>query len=173
MAKPPKAIRGKRDLPPVSRDPVFMRRALALSLANAGSDKGGPFGAVVVKDGRIIGEGANRVTTQRDPTAHAEIVALRDAAKRLKTHDLTGAVLYTSCEPCPMCLAAIMWARIGRMVYSCSRADAAKAGFDDDWFYRQVALPVDGRALKAKRMMTPQGRQAFRVWTANPNKVSY
>ena len=170
MAKKPKA---KRDLPAVSRDPAFMRRALALSLANAGSAKGGPFGAVVVKDGKIVGEGANRVTTQRDPTAHAEIVALRAAARRLKTHDLTGAVIYTSCEPCPMCLTAIMWARIGRMVYACSRADAAKAGFDDDWFYRQGALPVDGRALKAKRIMTPQGRRAFQVWTANPKKVSY
>ena len=170
MAKKPKA---KRDLPAVSRDPVFMRRALALSLANAGSAKGGPFGAVVVKDGKIVGEGANRVTPWHDPTAHAEIVALRAAAKRLKTHDLTGAAIYTSCEPCPMCLAAIMWARIDRMVYACSRKDAARAGFDDDWFYRQVALPVDGRELKAKRMMTPRGRKAFRVWLANPAKVSY
>ncbi len=170
MAAKPKT---KRAPPRASRDPAFMRRALALSLVNAGGDQGGPFGAVIVKDGKIVGEGANRVTPQCDPTAHAEIVALRAAARRLNTHDLTGAVIYTSCEPCPMCLAAIMWSRIGRMVYACSRADAAKAGFDDDWFYRQVALPVGKRALKAKRMMAPLGRRAFRVWAANPNKVSY
>ncbi|MGQ0677317.1 MAG: nucleoside deaminase [Rhodospirillales bacterium] len=170
MAEKTEARRGPR---PVSRDPLFMRRAVALSLHNAGSDRGGPFGAVVVKDGRIVGEGANRVTIQRDPTAHAEIVAIRAAAKRLKTHDLTGAVIYASCEPCPMCLTAILWARIDRMVYACSRADAGKAGFDDDWFYRQVALPVDRRALKSKRMMAQQARRAFRVWAANPVKVEY
>jgi tRNA(Arg) A34 adenosine deaminase TadA len=156
-----------------ARDAAFMRRAVALSLANAGSDKGGPFGAVVVKGGKNLGEGANQVTTRRDPTAHAEIVALRQAARRLKTHNLKGAVIYTSCEPCPMCLTAIMWARIGRMVYACSRADAAEAGFDDEWFYRQVRLPVGRRALKATRMLAPEGRRAFRVWAANPVKVEY
>jgi guanine deaminase len=170
MARP---TRGGRRPPAISRDPAFMRRAVALSVANAGGARGGPFGAVVVKDGRIVGEGANRVTPWRDPTAHAEIVAIRRAAKRLKTHDLSGATIYTSCEPCPMCLAAILWARISRMVYACSRADAARAGFDDDWFYRQVARPVGRRQLKARRLMGAEARRAFRVWAANPNKVEY
>jgi tRNA(Arg) A34 adenosine deaminase TadA len=170
MAEKP---RGARRPPGAGHDARLMRRAVALSVANAAGANGGPFGAVVVKDGRIVGEGANRVTPWRDPTAHAEIVAIRQAAKRLKTHDLSGATIYTSCEPCPMCLAAILWARIARMVYACSRADAARAGFDDDWFYRQVALPVGRRQLKAKRLMAAEARRAFRVWAANPNKVEY
>jgi len=170
MASKPRAGRRPSAAP---RDAAFMRRAVALSVANAGGARGGPFGAVVVKGGRIVGEGANRVTPWRDPTAHAEIVAIRRAAKRLRTHDLSDTVIYTSCEPCPMCLAAILWARIPRMVYACSRADAAGAGFDDDWFYRQVALPLGRRRLKAKRLMAHEARRAFRIWAANPNKVEY
>jgi len=154
-------------------DETFLRRAIALSLANATSANGGPFGAVVAMDGRILGEGANRVTESRDPTAHAEVVAIRAACAALGTHDLAGAVIYTSCEPCPMCLAAILWARIDRMVYACSRQDAAAAGFDDAWFYEQVALPVDRRALPAERMLAEDGRKAFQAWIANPDRVPY
>jgi guanine deaminase len=155
------------------QDETFLRRAIALSLENATSARGGPFGAVVVKDGRIIGEGANRVTDSRDPTAHAEVVAIRAACQALGTHDLKGAVIYTSCEPCPMCLAAVLWARIDRMVYACSRADAAEAGFDDAWFYEQVALPIDVRSLPAERKLAAEGRKAFLAWSANPDRVPY
>ena len=154
-------------------DEAFMRRAVALSLENAQSARGGPFGAVVVRDGRVLGEGVNRVTDSADPTAHAEIVAIRAACRTLGTHNLSGATIYTSCEPCPMCLAAVLWARIDRMVYACSRDDAAAAGFDDAWFYRQVALPVDARALPAQRLLAEEGLMAFKAWIDNPDKVPY
>ena len=154
-------------------DRKFMRRAIALSLRNAAGAGGGPFGAVVVKGGRVVGTGSNRVTATHDPTAHAEVVAIRAACKRLKTHDLRGAVIYTSCEPCPMCLAAILWARIGRMVYGNTRADAAVIDFDDAWLYKQVALPIGRRALKARRLMALEARRAFRAWTDNPRKIAY
>lgn len=157
----------------MSSDEDFLRRAIQLSMANATGSAGGPFGAVVVKDGKIVGEGANRVTPDRDPTAHAEIVAIRAACRTLGTHDLSGAVIYTSCEPCPMCLTAILWARIGRMVYACDRADAARAGFDDAWFYEQVALPIDARALRATRLLSAEGNAAFQAWIANPDKIPY
>jgi tRNA(Arg) A34 adenosine deaminase TadA len=155
------------------QDQTFMRRAIALSLTNAGSARGGPFGAVIVKAGRIVGEGTNRVTAASDPTAHAEIVAIRAACRRLRSHELKGAVIYTSCEPCPMCLAAILWARIGRMAYANTRADAAKIGFDDAWFYDQVALPIDRRALPARRLLQREAQRVFRVWADNPRKVPY
>ncbi|MBL8706209.1 MAG: nucleoside deaminase [Rhodospirillales bacterium] len=157
----------------MSTDEDFLRRAIALSLENAKGSAGGPFGAVVVKDGRIVGEGANCVTTTNDPTAHAEVVAIREACRELGTHDLAGATIYTSCEPCPMCLTAILWARIGRMVYACDRDDAAAAGFDDSWFYEQVALPVHGRALPTTRMLVEHGNTAFKAWIENPKKVPY
>jgi guanine deaminase len=154
-------------------DETWMRRAIRLSLDNAGNTGGGPFGAVVVKDGRIVGEGANQVTVRRDPTAHAEIEAIRAACRTLGTHDLSGAVIYTSCEPCPMCLTAILWARLDRMVFANTRAEAAEAGFDDAWFYRQVSLPIDGRALPATRLLAGEALAAFTAWTENPDKVPY
>ena len=154
-------------------DRKFMRRAIALSLKNAAGTDGGPFGAVVVKGGRVVGTGSNNVTASRDPTAHAEIVAIRAACRKLKTHDLGGAVIYTSCEPCPMCLAAILWARIDRMVYGNTRADAAAVDFDDAWFYKQVSLPVHRRALPAKRLLGLEAQRAFRVWSRNPRRVPY
>ena len=154
-------------------DETHLRRAIALSRANADSAEGGPFGAVVVRDGVVVGEGANRVTVDHDPTAHAEMVAIRAACRQLATHDLAGAVIYTSCEPCPMCLAAILWARIDRMVYANTRADAAAIGFDDAWFYEQVALPIDGRALPARRLLGEEAREVFRRWADNPLKNPY
>lgn len=157
----------------MSSDEEFLRRAIALSMENARGSAGGPFGAVVVKDGRIVGEGANSVTTTNDPTAHAEIVAIRAACRTLGTFDLKGAVIYTSCEPCPMCLTAVLWARIDRMVYACDRDDAAAAGFDDSWFYAQVALPIDGRALPATRLLAAEGNTAFKAWIDNPAKTPY
>ncbi len=157
----------------MSSDEEFLRRAIALSMENARGSSGGPFGAIVVKDGRIVGEGVNSVTTTNDPTAHAEVMAIRDACRKLGTFDLKGATIYTSCEPCPMCLTAILWARIGRMVYACDRNDAAAAGFDDSWFYEQVALPVHGRALPTTRLLADHGNTAFKAWIANPKKVPY
>lgn len=157
----------------MTSDEAFLRRAIDLSLANATGTAGGPFGAIVVKDGRVVGEGANAVTATNDPTAHAEIVAIRAACRALGAYELSGTVIYTSCEPCPMCLTAILWARIDRMVYACDRADAARAGFDDAWFYEQVALPVDARALPTTRLLAREGNRAFQAWIDNPDKIPY
>lgn len=154
-------------------DEDFLRRAIELSRTNADSADGGPFGAVVVRDGRIIGEGCNQVTASHDPTAHAEMVAIRRACAHLGTHELSGAVIYTSCEPCPMCLAAILWARIDRMVYANTRTDAAEIGFDDAWFYEQVCAPIDMRALPAHNLLRHEARAVFRLWADNPNKNPY
>ena len=130
----------------------FMRRAIALSCQGVEAG-GGPFGAVVVKDGEIIGEGMNRVVPNADPTAHAEIVAIRAACAALGTHDLSGAVIISSCEPCPMCLGAIWWSRIGLVVYGNDRADAAAIGFDDADIYAEVAAPPEARRLPLRRVL--------------------
>lgn len=150
----------------------FMARAIALSHAGVAAG-GGPFGAVVVKDGVIIGEGRNNVVPGHDPTQHAEIVAIRDACARLSTHDLDGAVVYTSCEPCPMCLAAIWWARCSEVVYGNDRADAAAIGFDDAAIYDEVARPLQERALPIRRLMASDAISAFQAWAAKPDKVPY
>jgi tRNA(Arg) A34 adenosine deaminase TadA len=150
----------------------FMRRAIALSCQGV-AEGGGPFGAVVVKDGRIIGEGRNNVVPGRDPTLHAEVVAIRAACAALGTHDLTGAVIYTSCEPCPMCLAAIWWARIGEIVFANDRQDAAAIGFDDAAIYEEVARPLETRALPIRRLLASEAIEAFRLWEAKPDKVPY
>ena len=151
----------------------FMRRAIELSCENAGSGDGGPFGAVVVHQGRIIGEGANRVVPDADPTAHAEVVAIRAACRALGTHALDDAVIYTSCEPCPMCLGAIWWARIAEIVYANNRADAAAIGFDDDVLYREVAAPLHERRLPLRRMSADEALKVFRMWLDNPDRVPY
>jgi tRNA(Arg) A34 adenosine deaminase TadA len=150
----------------------FMRRAIALSCQGV-AEGGGPFGAVVVKDGRIIGEGRNNVVPGRDPTLHAEVVAIRAACAALGTHDLAGAVIYTSCEPCPMCLAAIWWARIGEIVFANDRQDAAAIGFDDAAIYEEVARPLETRALPIRRLLASEAIEAFRLWEAKPDKVPY
>lgn len=149
-----------------------MRRAIALSCEGV-AEGGGPFGAVVAKDGRIIGEGRNAVVPSADPTAHAEIVAIRAACAGLGTHDLSGAVIYTSCEPCPMCLGAIWWARIGGIVYANDRADAAAIGFDDAAIYDEVAAPLTARRLPLRRLLAEEARLAFQAWTVKPDKVPY
>jgi guanine deaminase len=156
----------------MSDDLTFMRRAIALSLQCVASDEG-PFGAVVVHNGRIVGEGVNRVVPTGDPTAHAEIVAIREACRTLKTHVLDGAVIYTSCEPCPMCLGAIWWARISEIVYANDRRDAAAIGFDDDAIYEEVAAPLDRRKLPIRRMSADEALEAFRRWAAKPDRVPY
>ncbi len=150
----------------------FMRRAIALSLQCVASDEG-PFGAVVVREGRIVGEGVNRVIPTGDPTAHAEVVAIRDACKALGTHVLDGAVIYTSCEPCPMCLGAAWWARVSEIVYANSRADAAAIGFDDAAIYEEVAAPLDRRRLPIRRLGADEALEAFRRWFGKPDRVPY
>ncbi len=151
----------------------FMRRAIALADERMRAGEGGPFGAVIAKDGHIVGEGWNRVVGTSDPTAHAEIVAIRDACARLGTFDLSGATIYTSCEPCPMCLGGILWARLDRMCYAANRADAAKIGFDDEAFYVEVAKPIDARALPATRLLADEARAVFAAWFAKPDRVEY
>jgi tRNA(Arg) A34 adenosine deaminase TadA len=150
----------------------FMRRAIALSCQGV-EEGGGPFGAVVVKDGRVVGEGRNNVVPGRDPTQHAEVVAIRAACAALGTHDLGGAVIYTSCEPCPMCLSAIWWARIGEVVYANDRGDAAAIGFDDAAIYEEVARPMEARSLPIRRLLAAEALEAFRRWEAKPDKVRY
>ncbi len=150
----------------------FMRRAIALSVEGVQAG-GGPFGAVVVREGRIIGEGRNNVVPGQDPTQHAEIVAIRAACATLGTHDLGGAVIYTSCEPCPMCLGAIWWSRIGTIVFGNTRVDAAAIGFDDDALYQEVARPIAGRALPLRRLLGAEALEAFRLWSEKPDRVPY
>ncbi len=153
--------------------PGFMREAIRLSIEMMRRDKGGPFGAVVVKGTRIIGRGCNQVTSANDPTAHAEIVAIREACSRLKTFSLERCDLYTSCEPCPMCLSAIYWARIRAVYYGNTRQDAAKIAFDDDLIYREVALPIGRRSLLMKQLLRDEALVAFKEWQAKPDKVLY
>jgi tRNA(Arg) A34 adenosine deaminase TadA len=149
-----------------------MRRAIALSQRNLEAG-GGPFGAVVVKDGAIVGEGANRVVPDADPTQHAEITAIRDACRRLGTHDLSGAVIYTSCEPCPMCLGAIWWARIGEIVYGNGHADAARIGFDDSAIYEEMRRPLEARKLPLRRLLAAEAAEVFAMWEEKPDKTPY
>jgi len=150
-----------------------MRRAIALSLAAMRAGKGGPFGAVVVKDGRIVAEGSNQVTSTLDPTAHAEVVAIRRACQALQTFDLTGCEIFTSCEPCPMCLSAIYWARLAHIHYANDRSDAARIGFRDDFLYDEIALPHERRGIPITRLLAEEGRAAFDEWHAKPDKIAY
>ena len=156
----------------VATDRKFMSAALALARKNAASAEGGPFGAIVVFDGKVVGEGRNQVTTSNDPTAHAEIVAIRDAAKRLGRFDLKGCVIYTSCEPCPMCMAADYWARVDRVAYAATQHEAAAAGFDDAFLYDELAKDVGSRQLPCVQVKTGD-EDPFAVWLANPNRIPY
>ena len=149
-----------------------MRRAIALSL-DAVRSGGGPFGAVVVRDGRIVGEGANHVTTGNDPTAHAEVVAIRRACAALGTFELRGAEIYTSCEPCPMCLGAIYWARLDHIHYANDRDAAAAIGFDDAFLYREVSRAPHERSLPISQLLPDEGAIAFREWDEMADKVRY
>jgi guanine deaminase len=151
----------------------WMRAAIRLSLQKMRAGDGGPFGAVVVRAGRIVGRGWNQVTSAKDPTAHAEIGAIRDACRRLKTFQLTDCELYTSCEPCPMCLSAIYWARIPTVYYGNTRKDAARIAFDDDFIYREVALPIGKRSLLMKPLLRREALAAFREWRQKIDKIAY
>jgi len=149
-----------------------MRRAIELSCESV-SANGGPFGAVVVREGRIIGEGTNKVVDSRDPTAHAEIVAIRSACNLVGSHFLETSLIFTSCEPCPMCLGAIWWARIGVIYYGNSRSDAAAIGFDDAALYEETAKPLGLRTLPIRRLLSPESRRAFELWEAKPDRRHY
>lgn len=154
-------------------DRQFLRRAVDLSVAGSSSGDGGPFGAVVVVDGEVVGEGWNEVILTRDPTAHAEVVAIRRACQRLATFDLDGATMYASCEPCPMCWAATLWARCGRIVYANTRDQAAAIGFDDGRFHEQLAVPLAERDVPMDHVPLDEAVAAFAGWAADPNRVTY
>jgi guanine deaminase len=151
----------------------FMQRAIDLSIEGSSKDKGGPFGAVVVKDGKIVGESYNRVTSTNDPTAHAEVMAIRDACKNLETFDLSGCELYTSCEPCPMCLGAIYWAKFDKVYYGNTREDAAKSGFNDSFIYDEIPLPLSERKIKMEELGQKEAQKAFQLWEEKMDKVHY
>ena len=150
-----------------------MRAAIRLSREKMRRGDGGPFGAVVVHRGKIVGRGWNRVTSANDPTAHAEVTAIRDACRRLKTFQLDDCELYTSCEPCPMCLAAIYWARCKKVFYANTRRDAARIEFDDDWIYREVARPITRRKIPMKQLLRPEALKIFKEWKSKPDKIRY
>jgi tRNA(Arg) A34 adenosine deaminase TadA len=152
---------------------AFMREAIRLAVQTVRRGTGGPFGAVVVRQGRIVGRGWNEVTSANDPTAHAEIMAIRKACLRLKTFRLDDCEIYTSCEPCPMCLSAIYWARLNTVYYAATRKDAAAVEFDDNFLYEQVALPIARRALPMKQLLRREALTAFTDWKNNPDKVTY
>ena len=151
----------------------FMRRAIELARLGVDRDLGGPFGCVIVKNGEIIGEGSNQVTSTNDPTAHAEIVAVRAACRHLNSFQLDECLVYTSCEPCPMCLGAIYWARPARLFVAGTRDDAAAAGFDDELFYRELGKLNEDRDLKMEWMLREESQAVFRHWMEKPNKVEY
>ena len=151
----------------------FMARAIALSIENVQSGRGGPFAAVVVKDGKLLAEGLNCVTSTNDPTAHAEIVAIREACRKLGFFELAGCEIYTSCEPCPMCMGAIYWARPDRVYFGNTAADAAEAGFDDSFIYRELAQPHIERKIPLIPMMRDEALEGFRAWIRKSDKVPY
>ena len=151
----------------------FLREAIQLSIDKMQAGEGGPFGAIVVRDGQIVGRGWNRVTSANDPTAHAEIVAIRAACRTLNTFRLKGCLLYSSCEPCPMCLAAIYWARIDSLWYAAGRDDAARAGFDDAWIAEQIGRPPQEQSLSIRQALRDEALVAFDVWLRNENRVEY
>ncbi|WP_211209154.1 nucleoside deaminase [Calidithermus timidus] len=151
----------------------FMQEAARLALENVQSGLGGPFGAVIVKDGRIIARGANCVTRTNDPTAHAEVVAIREAGRVLGTFDLSGCEIYSSCEPCPMCLSAIYWARIGKIYYGCTAKDAAVIGFADQFIYDELSRPKSERRLPLEQLERELCLRAFEAWEQDANKIPY
>jgi tRNA(Arg) A34 adenosine deaminase TadA len=151
----------------------FMRRAIALGLENVRAGRGGPFAALVVKDGSVVAEGANCVTTANDPTAHAEVVAIREACRRLGDFQLAGCDLYTTCEPCPMCLGAIYWARSARVFYACLAADAAEAGFDDAFIYEELQRPFAERRMPMQQLLRDESLAIFSLWKHQEKKTPY
>ncbi len=163
--KPPKALRGTYA--------TFLQRAINLAVENVQSGRGGPFGAVVVRKGRIIAEGVNLVTAVNDPTAHAEVIAIRAACDLLNQLHLGDCAIYSSCEPCPMCLGAIHWSRLGQLYFAATREDAAAAGFDDSFIYDQVPLAPAARSIPAKRQLAREGKWPLDAWLADLERLEY
>src|SRR6266480_2979152 len=151
----------------------FMRQAIELSIENVRSGKGGPFAALVVKDGRVVGVGTNLVTSTFDPTAHAEVVAIREACRALSQFQLTGCEIYTSCEPCPMCLGAIYWARPAKVYFGNTHADAARIGFDDSFIYQQLKVKAQERAIPMVQLMREEALWAFEEWERKADRIPY
>ncbi len=155
------------------QDEKFMRRAIELAQSGMNAGAGGPFGAVVVRDGEIVGEGFNRVTSTNDPTAHAEIVAIRAACEQLNSFQLDGCTIYTSCEPCPMCLGAIYWARPDKIFFACTREDAANIGFDDHFIYEEIERTIEERRIKSINFLREEGLTVFKNWANKADKTKY
>lgn len=155
------------------QDQAFMQEAIQQSLKGMENNEGGPFGAIVVKNGQIVGRGNNKVTSSNDPTAHAEVTAIRDACRNLNTFQLDGCTLYTSCEPCPMCLGAIYWARPEKVYYGCTRKDAADIGFDDDFIYSEMALPIAQRQMPMTQILQEEALRVFEKWQEKQDKKAY
>ena len=151
----------------------YMAKASLISRKKMQAGLGGPFGAIIVKDGEVVGVGFNKVTTDNDPTAHAEVVAIRDACKKLDTFNLAGAVIYTSCEPCPMCLASIYWARLDQVYYANTRYDAARIGFDDKFLYDEIAKDIKDRSMEMVHLPDDVAKTAFDEWDAKEDKIAY
>jgi guanine deaminase len=152
---------------------AFMREAIQLSREGMAGGRGGPFGCVIVRDGTVVARGNNRVTSTCDPTAHAEVVAIREACASLRTFDLSGCQLYTSCEPCPMCLAAIYWARLDTIFYANTRSDAAEIGFDDDLIYREVSLAIEHRSKTMQPLLRDEANTVFQEWMKKEDRIPY
>ncbi len=155
------------------QDQSFMTRAIELAKIGVEMNLGGPFGCVVTKNGEIVGEGNNQVTSTNDPTAHAEVIAIREACKTLDTFQLDGCTLYTSCEPCPMCLGAIYWARPERVFFGCTRDDAANIGFDDDFIYDELEKANEDREMVLMSLMRDEALDVFNNWASKPDKIEY
>lgn len=158
---------------PTEEQRKFMQMAVDLARENIENGQGGPFGAVIVKDGKVVGQGANKVTTINDPTAHAEVMAIRNACKALGSFQLDGCDIYSSCEPCPMCLGAIYWARPDNLYFACTREDAANVGFDDSYIYKQLSLPMEKRKIRTSHFMRDESMKVFDIWNGMTDKIEY
>ena len=152
---------------------LLMKEAIRLAIDNVKKGNGGPFGAIVVKDGKIIGRGVNSVSAMNDPTAHAEIMAIREACKVLNSFQLSGCEVYTSCEPCPMCLGAIYWARPDKLYFACTKTDAAAVHFDDEFIYKEVSMPIEKRKLFTRQLLREEALEAFQQWAKSIHKIKY
>jgi len=156
-----------------SGNELFMDEAIQAAIKGLEANEGGPFGCVVVKDGKIVGRGNNKVTSTNDPTAHAEVLAIRDACKNLSSFQLEGCVIYASSEPCPMCLGAIYWARPDKVYFGSNHEDAAKIGFDDEFIYKEIQLPIENRSIPFEKFARNKALEAFEKWKAKENKIEY
>lgn len=156
----------------MTKDEIYLRQAVEIAKQNI-EKGGGPFGAIIVKDNEVVAQCGNSVTNDNDPTAHAEVNCIRSACKKLNTFDLSGCVIYSSCEPCPMCLSAIYWARLDRLVYAATRQDAAEAGFDDEFIYKEIPLANSQRSLKCNHFSLEEGCDPFEIWNSKSDKTEY